>query len=120
MRSLGLSAASITVLLLVSVITPLMTVQEQLGTSEVHPASGRSSTEEVFLSTGGGANGNEFPTSITATASGFAVLGDYNRTVNFGTHSLTPTSPFSNGNEFFLAHMDASGAWTAADRKSVV
>jgi len=114
MRSLGLSAASITVLLLVSVITPLMTVPEQLWTSEVHPASGRSSTEEVFLSTGGGANGNEFPTSITATASGFAVLGDYNRTVNFGTHSLTPTSPFSNGNEFFVAHMDASGAWTAA------
>jgi hypothetical protein len=79
--------------------------------SPVQSASGRASSAEVFLSAGGSANGDVFPTAIDATDTGYAVVGDYNRTLTFGTHTLAATSPFSNGNEFFLASMNNAGDW---------
>ena len=114
MRTFGVSTLLLTALLLLSSALPLLAHPTPLDDPAVNRTSGRSGSEEVFLAGGGGANGNEFPAAITDSIGGFAVMGDYNRTVNFDTNSLTPTSPFTNGNEFFLAEVDTTGSWNYA------
>ena len=42
------------------------------------------------------------------------IAGDVNSSAAslvFGTQTYTPTSPYSNGNDFFLASVDNSGTW---------
>ena len=114
MRTLGLSTLLLTALLFLSATSPMVNQMGTLDEVTVATTSGRSGSEEVFLAGGGGSNGNEFPAAITPSIGGFAVVGDYNRTVNFDTHSLTPTSPVNYENEFFLAEVGTSGGWTYA------
>jgi len=104
-------------LFVMSFLNPLVTI-EQSWTSELqsitesNEASARSSSPEIFLSSGGSSNGDEFDTMIAAGFDGYYVGGDFNRTLAFGTQTLQPTSPFSNGNEFYLAGIDDTGTWT--------
>ena len=100
-----------------SFLGPLV-VPEHLEPSEFQPiqevdeASARSSSSDVFLTSGGSTNGDEFDTMITNALDGYYVGGDFNRTLTFGTQTLQETSPYSNGNEFYLAGLDDSGTWT--------
>ncbi|MGB0611837.1 MAG: hypothetical protein ACPGMW_04345, partial [Poseidonia sp.] len=76
--------------------------------------SGRSTSPEVFLSSGGTSTHDEFSGSIEASDNGYFVGGDFNssaQSITFGTQSFQSTSPFSNGNEFYLASADNSGNW---------
>jgi hypothetical protein len=81
--------------------------------TEVFEASARSSSSDVFIASGGSSTGDEFDTMITDGPGAFYVAGDFNRTLTFGTQTLAPTSPFSNGNEFYLAGLsEDTGTWT--------
>ena len=120
MRSTSYATAlTLTALLLVSVIgtatfqDPVVdpTLQED---EEILLSSGRSASPEVFLSSGGTSTHDEFSGSIEAADNGYFVGGDFNssaQTITFGTQSFQATSPFSNGNEFYLASADNSGNW---------
>ncbi len=120
MRSIPYATALIlTALLLVSYVGPA-TYQGPVGipilqdVDEQSLASGRSTTPEVFLSSGGTSTHDEFSGSIEAADNGYFVGGDFNssaQTITFGTQSLQATSPFTNGNEFYLASADDSGSW---------
>ena len=104
-------------LFVLSLLSPLTTHQETVPTElaslqSIDEASGRASSPEVFLSSGGSANGDEFDTMITTGLDGYFVGGDFNRSLTFGIHQLQPTSPFSNGNEFYIAGIDSTGSWT--------
>ena len=105
------------VLFVLSVLSPLTIHQQPVPTELSSPqnideASGRASSPEIFLSAGGSATGDEFDTMITTGLDGYFVGGDFNRSMTFGTHQLQPTSPFSNGNEFYIAGIDSTGSWT--------
>ena len=86
--------------------------------SNISQTSGRAGSPDIFLAAGGGSAGNEFGDSISASNMGYYVAGDFNRSMNFGSHQISATSPFSNGNEFYLASISNSGTWnylTGAD-----
>ena len=111
------SGFTLSILLLLSVFNAIIVSTDSMSSTTLYQtlnpsnANGRASTPEVFLSSGGAANGDELPGAIAATAGGYLVGGDFNRTMTFGAHSLAPTSPFSNGNELFLASISEAGVW---------
>ena len=79
------------------------------------PTSGRSTSAEIFLTGGGSSSHDEFAGSIATSGMGYYVGGEMNSSaqsgVTFGTLNLLPTSPFSNGNEFYLGSADDDGNW---------
>jgi len=114
-RTVATSTALVTLLLLSVLITastpaPLVMAEEMAPL----PASGRSSTPEVFLASGGTNSHDEFSGAIVASDAGYFVAGDVNssaQALTFGTHTYIPTSPYSNGNDFYLASLDDTGNW---------
>jgi len=114
-RTVATSTALVTLLLLSVLITastpaPLVMAEEMAPL----PASGRSSTPEVFLASGGSNSHDEFSGAIVASDAGYFVAGDVNssaQALTFGTHTYIPTSPYSNGNDFYLASLDDTGNW---------
>ncbi|MGB1587770.1 MAG: thrombospondin type 3 repeat-containing protein [Poseidonia sp.] len=108
------TVTALTALLLLSVLSSMMppAISERLDDRITMEASGRSASPEVFISSGGSPNGDELPGAIAVINGGYVVGGDYNRTITFGSHTLAATSPFSNGNEFFLAGISETGTWT--------
>ena len=77
-------------------------------------ASARSATAEVFLTSGGSSTHNEVNGAISGGDFGYVVGGQVNSSassVDFGPHNYTPSSPYSNGNEFYLASLDDFGTW---------
>ena len=108
-------ATALTALLLLSVLSSLA-VPASLGIEQtVAPSStGRSTSAEVFLTGGGSTTHDEFTGAIAAADNGFVVAGDVNSSAPslvFGPHTYLPTSPYSNGNDFFLASVNGNGAW---------
>ena len=89
--------------------------------STVMSTSGRSTSPEVFLAGGGTGSHDEFSGAIASTDNGWVIAGDVNSSAQslvFGTQTYIPTSPYSNGNDFFIASLDSTGAWnyvTGAD-----
>ena len=112
-------AIGLTALLLLSVLNSVWVPTSVLSTQETtteNPtlASARSATAEVFLTSGGSSSHDEFAGAISAGDFGYVVGGEVNssaQALTFGPHTYTPTSPFSNGNEFYLASLDDSGSW---------
>ena len=112
-------ALSLTVLLLLSIIgstlvnvAPVTVLDDDLETSM--NTGGRSTSAEVFLAGGGSSTHDEFSGAIASVDNGWVVAGDVNSSAAslvFGTQTYTPTSPYSNGNDFFLASVDNSGTW---------
>ena len=77
-------------------------------------ASARSTSPEVFLTSGGSSSHDEFTGAIAGSDMGYVVGGDVNssaQSVTFGTQTYIPSSPYTNGNEFFLASLDDIGNW---------
>ena len=108
-------ATALTALLLLSVLSSLA-VPASLGIEQtVAPSStGRSTSAEVFLTGGGSTTPDEFTGAIAAADNGFVVAGDVNSSAPslvFGPHTYLPTSPYTNGNDFFLASVNGNGAW---------
>ena len=108
-------ATALTALLLLSVLSSLA-VPASLGIEQtVAPSStGRSTSAEVFLTGGGSTTHDEFTGAIAAADNGFVVAGDVNSSAPslvFGPHTYLPTSPYTNGNDFFLASVNGNGAW---------
>ena len=112
-------AATLTALLLSSLLlsAAINPAQEQPlldGEEHIVHTSARSTSAEVFLSSGGSTTHDEFSGAIAASDNGYVVAGDVNSsasTLTFGPHSYTPTSPYSNGNDFFLASLNNNGGW---------
>ena len=112
-------AIGLTALLLLSVLNSVWVPTSVLSTQETTTetpdlASARSATAEVFLTSGGSSSHDEFAGAISAGDFGYVVGGEVNssaQALTFGPHTYTPTSPFSNGNEFYLASLDDSGSW---------
>ena len=112
-------ALSLTVLLLLSIIgstlvnvAPVTVLDDDLETSM--NTGGRSTSAEVFLAGGGSSTHDEFSGAIASVDNGWVIAGDVNSSAAslvFGTQTYTPTSPYSNGNDFFLASVDNSGTW---------
>ena len=112
-------ALSLTVLLLLSIIgstlvnvAPVTVLDDDLETSM--NTGGRSTSAEVFLAGGGSSTHDEFSGAIASVDNGWVIAGDVNSSATslvFGTQTYTPTSPYSNGNDFFLASVDNSGTW---------
>ena len=113
-------ATALTALLLLSVLASV--AMENLPTTailddtsrEAQQVSARSSSAEIFLASGGSSSHDEFSGGIAASDDGYVVGGDVNssaQSVTFGTHTYTPSSPYSNGNEFYLASLDHTGSW---------
>jgi hypothetical protein len=72
--------------------------------------SARSSTKS-FLSTGGSSTQSIDAEYIDSNPTGGWVIGStFNQTLNFGTQTLSPSSPYTFG-EFFLASTDDAGNW---------
>jgi len=100
-RTVATSTALVTLLLLSVLITastpaPLVMAEEMAPL----PASGRSSTPEVFLASGGTNSHDEFSGAIVASDAGYFVAGDVNssaQALTFGTHTYIPTSPSQTG-----------------------
>ena len=112
------TATTLTALLLTSFLMGFAIEQpaEQpvLDHHPVEHTSARSSSAEVFLASGGSTSHDEFSGAIVASDSGYFVAGDVNSSaasLTFGPHSYVPTSPYSNGNDFFLASLDNNGGW---------
>ena len=113
-------ATTLTALLLLSILgsvavenIPTTTLLDE-PSREVQEASARSTSAEVFLASGGSSSHDEFSGGIAASDNGYVVGGDVNssaQSVTFGTHTYVPSSPFSNGNEFYLASLDHTGNW---------
>ncbi|MGB0594360.1 MAG: thrombospondin type 3 repeat-containing protein [Poseidonia sp.] len=119
-------AMALTALLLLSIVgtaTVHINPSTLLSDTEatVMSTSGRSTSPEVFLAGGGTGSHDEFSGAIAATDNGWVVAGDVNSSAQslvFGTQTYIPTSPYSNGNDVFVASMDSTGAWnyvTGAD-----
>jgi hypothetical protein len=108
------TVTALTALLLLSLLSTFATPSPSLSNEHQQPwlTGGRSLNPEIFISSGGAANGDELPGAIASINGGYVVGGDYNRTITFGPHTLQATSPFSNGNEFFLAAVSETGTWT--------
>lgn len=105
------------VLFVVSLLSPLAAHQQTTpveldSVQAINEASARATSPEIFLSAGGAATGDEFDTMIAPGLDGYYVGGDFNRSMTFGNHQLQPTSPYSNGNEFYIAGIDSTGSWT--------
>jgi hypothetical protein len=105
------------VLFVVSLLSPLAAHQQTTpveldSVQTISETSARATSPEIFLSAGGSATGDEFDTMIAPGLDGYYVGGDFNRSMTFGNHQLQPTSPFSNGNEFYIAGIDSTGSWT--------
>lgn len=110
------SVATVVVLTALLVLSTVGTALQQaswasLDDDDVRATSARSTSPEIFLASGGAANGDELPGAIAVMNGGYVVGGDFNRTITFGPHTLAPTSPFSNGNEFFIASVSETGTW---------
>lgn len=108
-------ATALTALLLLSVLSSLA-VPASLGIDQTVAATstGRSTSAEVFLTGGGSTTHDEFAGAIAAADNGFVVAGDVNSSAPslvFGPHTYIPTSPYTNGNDFFLASVNGNGAW---------
>lgn len=112
------SAVSLTALLLTSYLL-VLTLDDPhrmplLENPTVENTAARSTSAEVFLSGGGTSTHDEFSGAIASTDNGWLVAGDVNSSAGslvFGTQTYIPSSPYSNGNDFFLASMDNSGGW---------
>ncbi|RJU98523.1 MAG: hypothetical protein DWC10_03115 [Candidatus Poseidoniales archaeon] len=82
--------------------------------STVSPTMARSGSAEIFLASGGSTSHDEFSGAIAAADNGYMVAGDVNSSataLTFGTHTYVPTSPYSNGNDVFLASLGNDGTW---------
>lgn len=80
----------------------------------VERTSARSTSAEIFLSSGGSTTHDEFSGAIAAADNGYIIAGDVNSSapaLTFGPHSYVPTSPYSNGNDFFVTSLDNNGNW---------
>ena len=110
---------ALTALLLLSIVgTTAIQVKPQTLLNDtdwsVMNTGARSTSPEVFLAGGGTGSHDEFSGAITSTDNGWVIAGDVNSSASslvFGTQTYIPTSPYSNGNDFFIASMDSSGAW---------
>jgi len=114
-------AMALTALLLLSIVgTAAVQVKPQTLLNDTDwPAmstGARSTSPEVFLAGGGSGSHDEFSGAITATDNGWVIAGDVNSSAAasrggtnliFGTQTYVPTSPYSNGNDFFIASMDS-------------
>ena len=113
------TATTLTALLLTSLLLNLaveLPSQPSLseGPTSAELTSGRSTSPEVFLAGGGSSTHDEFSGAIASTDNGWVIAGDVNSSAGslvFGTQTYVPTSPYSNGNDFFVASMDSTGAW---------
>ena len=113
------TATTLTALLLTSLLLNLaveLPPQPSLseGPTSAELTSGRSTSPEVFLAGGGSSTHDEFSGAIASTDNGWVIAGDVNSSAAslvFGTQTYVPTSPYSNGNDFFVASMDSTGAW---------
>ena len=113
------TATTLTALLLTSLLLNLaveLPSQPSLseGPTSAELTSGRSTSPEVFLAGGGSSTHDEFSGAIASTDNGWVIAGDVNSSAAslvFGTQTYVPTSPYSNGNDFFVASMDSTGAW---------
>lgn len=113
------TATTLTALLLTSLLLNLaveLPPQPSLseGPTPAELTSGRSTSPEVFLAGGGSSTHDEFSGAIASTDNGWVIAGDVNSSAAslvFGTQTYVPTSPYSNGNDFFVASMDSTGAW---------
>ena len=113
-------ATALTALLLLSIIgsvalenTPTSAVLDE-PSREVQQTSARSTSAEIFLASGGSSSHDEFSGGIAASDTGYVVGGDVNssaQALTFGPHTYVPSSPFTNGNEFYLASLDHTGNW---------
>ena len=82
--------------------------------ASVELTTGRSTSAEVFLSGGGSSTHDEFSGAIASADNGYMVAGDVNSSAAaliFGPHTYTPTSPYSNGNDFYVASLADDGSW---------
>ena len=112
-------ALSLTALLLLSIIgstvantAPPTVLEDALDAPQNTGA--RSTSAEVFLTGGGTSTHDEFSGAIASTDDGWVIAGDVNSSAPslvFGTQTYVPTSPYSNGNDFFVASVDNTGAW---------
>ena len=116
----ALSAVFLVSLLVCSVAVSQLYSPEQLEeTLEDEPALFESlarSSPATILASGSG-QANEDGEHILALPNGGWVVGMSqwtNSTLTYGTHTLSPSSPFNAGGlgEFYLAKMDENGAWT--------
>jgi len=114
-RTVATSTALVTLLLLSVLMTPPAPAPLAMAEGNAPlPTSGRSSTPEVFLASGGSTSHDEFAGAIVASDNGYFVAGEVNssaQALTFGTHTYTPTSPYSNGQDFYLASLDDAGTW---------
>ena len=107
---------SLTALLLASLLAPALSpgLTELEESPKAMNATGRSSSPELFLASGGTPTHDEFAGAIFATNNGYLVGGEVNssaQTLTLGTQTYTPTSPYSNGNDVFLASLSDDGVW---------
>ena len=119
MRVNHVATATLTALLLTSLLLNLaveLPSQPSLseGPTSAELTSGRSTSPEVFLMEVAQSTHDEFSGAIASTDNGWVIAGDANSSAAslvFGTQTYVPTSPYSNGNDFFVASMDSTGAW---------
>ena len=113
------TAYGLTALLLMSVLAGLA-MQAPLhhqtldDDSTVSTAMARSTSAEILLASGGSTTHDEFSGAIAAADNGYMVAGDVNSSaaaLTFGTQTYVPTSPYSNGNDVFLASLGNDGTW---------
>ena len=111
-------ATTFTALILTSFFMGLAIEQPReppvLNHDTIEHTSARSGSAEVFLATGGSGSHDEFSGAIVASDTGYFVAGDVNSSaasLTFAPHSYVPTSPYSNGNDFYLASLDNNGGW---------
>lgn len=108
-------ATALTALLLLSVLSSMAVPASLSSVQFTAPsAEGRSTSAEVYLTGGGSTTHGELSGAIAASDNGFVVGGDVNSSAPslvFGPHTYIPSSPFTNGNDFFLASLNGNGAW---------
>jgi hypothetical protein len=110
------SGTILVALLLLSTFAALTPAASPLLLSEdsVVEQAGRSASPEIFLASGGSSSHDEFAGAIVASDNGYFVAGEVNSSASsltFGTHTYQPTSPYSNGQDVYVASLDETGGW---------
>ncbi len=120
MRTVQLRVGSVALVafLLLSALTPLDGMLDQTPSEvpvELSEAgqrlladSARGSSNQ-FLTGGGSSSGSEYIQSIGFSPGMYGFGGSFNTSMNFGSTSLSPTSPA--GSEFFIGAISETGSW---------
>ena len=109
----GTTLAALLLLSYVTVLAPAAPAY-RLMDDDIIQFGGRSSSPEVFLASGGSSSHDEFAGAIVASDNGYFVAGEVNSSasaITFGTHTYQPTSPYSNGQDVYVASLDDAGGW---------